>query len=486
MQNTIKQILINSGVSKTQFAKDIEISKSYVINVINGKKKCSRSMYEKIRSLPYVSDSMKQELESAFYCETFGKKDYELILFTIDLIKNQEKEFNESRQVYIRKDFIKSILNGADIVHTINGVNEFFEITEYFASECLSEDNPFFFSNYSFEQTELDKILFTVFRDRDYAKEINFKHLVVFNNDRPQEIIRSVFSSVKWSRALLTTYKANSENDGADQLLPYYIISNRCVILFDKKCENGVVFTADHAIDYYSKLFSEKNINHTPISNVIYDEAACIGQSDYYSNIEDFKVSFGGIACLGPFLDYEILYKITPDIPNKDTLIRMLIAHYRMFLNINSDEYIAESSFWDFVEDGDIRVITDRYVSPCDFTDRIKILRNIYNSNLDSEKLNVKLFDESRIKLPTNLGIEFFSNAAIFTLLFREEPCTGFIRPYSVAANIDYNDSAVFKGLSEKMHMYFEDNQYALSSDMCQRAFERMIAKCEGMKNDLE
>lgn len=481
MQKTISEILYSTNTSKTKFSKDIGISKSFVIDVINGKKKCSKSMYEKIRNLSYVSEHYKSELDNAFFSNKYGKKEYDLMLQTLDELNNYDNTFLNSQKLYIRYDFMKNLFSADEVAHTINGKTEFLEIVSYLCEKSLSESNPFFISNFSFEMTELESVLFTLFRDRDYSKELYFEHIVSLNEDY-SNTLNTFFKALKWGRILLITKKTSCLTEFSNQLLPYYIILNDGVLFFDDSLEHAIVYKSKNLIDYHVRLFKEKDFNTTVLSEIIYDETQCVGQTDTYANVDHLYLSFGGTPCLGPYADYDVLNNIAKDIPYKDQLIRMFIAHYANLFDMQRNEYISESSYWNFVENGKMNVITEKFVNPCSPSDRVDILKSILNANTNNE--SIRLFDKSKLEIPENLSFDCFESSTIITSIFDNEPCTTFVKPYCTTINVDYSEFFWFKSLINSLKNYFEENNFLLSSDANKRAFKRMIAKCEGMQNN--
>lgn len=480
MQDIIKKILILSGISKTQFSKDLGISKSYVLNVINGTKKCSHSMYEKIRVLSYVPTALKEDLDNAYYSNLFGKEKYQLLKHYIDLWGMSETDFNESRNIFIRNDFVGGILSKKESIHTINGQAELFEFAVYMAKKCVETDSSFFYTNYSFAQSELDKLLFTVFRDRDYSRDLDFKHLINLDNTSPVDSIDIFYNSFKWARILFETKHSPNFSGNATYLFPYYIVSSFGIIMFDSTCDKGIILSSSSSVEYYSNVFLDIQKSFIPICFIINDEISCLGQTDIFSSMSSAKMSFGGLACFGPYCHKELLDDIAYDTPQKDFLVQMFMSHYSTLYSTPQKEYISESAYWEFVEDGNIHCVTDKYVNKCSPENRAKLLQNIIIGNKQENTITIKLLDDSKIKIPTNVTVDCFENNSVITMLFKDEPCTKVVTPYGIVLSVNHEEMYWFKELSENLCMYFEDRKLVLNDDSCINAFERMIAKCKG------
>lgn len=480
MQNIIKKILLTTGVSKTQFSKDLGISKSFVLNVINGTKKCSRSMYEKLRTLSYIPSTMKDELEEAFYSSSFGEDNYSLVKHYISLLERTEKDFSESSKMYVRKDFLEEILSAKDKIRTINNKSELFEFAVFFAEKCTGADDSFFYTNYSFSQIELDKLLFTVFRDRDYSKSIDFKHLVTINNTATIETLDVFYNSIKWGRILLDTKYTKSYYENTTQLFPYYVITPFGIIMFDDSCEKGIVLSSESTIDYYKMTFLETQQEMPNVCTVVIDEVACLGQTDLFSGMNTSLVSYGGLACLGPYCDEELLNNIAHDFPERVIMTKMFLAHYQALFLAPHKEYLCEDSYWNFVNDGDIHCVTEKYVGKCSHSDRAKLLSHIIEGNNKEDASTIRLLDDSKIKMPLNIVVDCLEDHSVITSLFLNEPCLNFTKPYCITIVINHTDMYWFKELSENLCEYFEEKKLALTNDACTHAFERMIAKCKG------
>lgn len=270
--NFLEKVIQNTGYSKTKFAKELDISKSFMLRVIKGEKKVSETMMLKLLNSPIISNDDKDILAVKYYANLFGSNNFNKITTFIEHFKSFNTNCNISDISYIRSEFLEFALYNAPHPHTISGKEEFFEIVSFFCEKALQNSLPFFYSNYSFEQKHLNEILYNYFSKRIFSKPFDFVHLTHFANGITNYEISAVFEALKWGKCLLNTYYTDFSSLSDNDTNVFFIITNDCTITFNFDCSQGLVITHQPIIQYCKKNFTDAIPKYKPLCTFVKDE----------------------------------------------------------------------------------------------------------------------------------------------------------------------------------------------------------------------
>lgn len=418
---TLDNIISESGYSKTQFAKNLDISKSFLLRVISGEKKMSEAMFETIVSSAMLSSEHKKALRESYYSEVFGKDDFDLMSLFIDSIQGFEKNFKKRESVYIREDAINEFFIDRKAPYVIGSREEFYEMVSYFVNKMLEQESPIFYSNYSFKQKKLDTILYTLFAERNVKKKIEFYHTVDFQQKLTDYEIKALFSTIKWAHTFLNTYSRTSSCTYLfSGLFPYFIITGECVIIFSADCKNAIVFTDVSTVKYYQNNFKKLLAEYSPLIKFYRDETELLQDSKTITQYK-FKYSLDGYMCLGPALDYEILDSVSKDLPNREFLIQAVLQHYGMFTYLSGYKtFHTLGALKQFSKDGRLKFISQYYINNFDKKMRVKLIENLLKL-FDDENFEFYLLDESKFPFPKYLNFDIFDDVYLFSGLLQDK-----------------------------------------------------------------
>ena len=220
---TLEQVMIEDGCSKTEFARELGCNKSFLTRIFQGDRYLNEPMIQAILSSRLLSENSKNTLRKKFFTDHFGVdmfRQMQLFLENLNL-------FDEARGKYARLNIHREnwnrIFSQTSRPYILETKKEVLECAAYFCQKVLSAENAFFYSNYSFLHTELNSVLYTLFSKRDHSKPLDFIHLVTYPDQLTDYEITVIFEALKWGTAQLNTYHLSAEAELCDFLFPYYI-----------------------------------------------------------------------------------------------------------------------------------------------------------------------------------------------------------------------------------------------------------------------
>lgn len=457
-----------SGMSKTQFAKELGIAKSFVIRVLNGEKPLSQNMLDGILAIESVSTETKIALKEEYEKASFGAKNYEDVQYLIKLINGFESSINRRDSVYVREEILEKVLFGNQFNFCINSENEFYEIVSFFVKRCLEKSVSRFYSNFTFLQKKLSSVLFTLFFERDFNANIDFCHIVNIKNDDIHNILDNVFEALKWSELCFNTLGASAQNHLTGAIFPYYIITDETVIVFNEECSKATVFNDKSTVDFYADYFQKIKSDYQPILDFVLTEF------DVYSNDVmskyNLQTSIDGALCVMQFTDYEILDGIAPqNIPQREILIQSVLHYFNTTFNKKPIQYLSKKSLVKFAEDGDLRLISPKNVSPVPLHLRKKLFENMSaNTN------NIFAMNNEKLSPYKEMDIHIYDKKLSITLY----PTNKKSPYYSIYFEMPFERNGAIEIVFKNMAKFLNYSDYFFGNEYLNETIEELILKC--------
>lgn len=411
----IEKVILEAGCSKTAFAKSLEINKSFLLRVLNGEKKMSEQMLEKILKLTVLSQEQKDLIADSYFRDIFGAKDFEHMRLVLDKINGFSDELARREEIYVRTSMLDEILCNRRISYILGNESELYEFTTYFIKQLLEKDNAVFYSNYSFSQEKLDGVLYSLFAERDLKKKLDFVHLVnIPKSDTDYEII-SIFKAMKWASVNLNTYALSADKSDRGDIFPYYILTNDCVLTFSEDCSQGLLSTDRAVIDYYQNNFGKTRQPYAPMNDFYYTETDLMQAAAKYSQY-NLLYTLDGYLCMGPALDYEILNSAArKELPHREMLIQSTLNHYEYSQYCTAfPVYHSLAPLRQFSKDGQLVFISQRYVTALSPEMRSRIFRNLIDV-IENKEFPFHIVDDSKLHIPNNITIDIYNSTILFS-----------------------------------------------------------------------
>ena len=247
------------------------------------------------------------------------------------------------------------------------------------------DELSFIYTNIPTEAEESLDVLYDFLKHDDY-KKIDYKHIFLTDNGVSIHNISTYFTICDFAELGYTNFSVIKDVElsslNTNDFFPYFIITDKKIMLFDAEFNNAIVSFDDKIINVHTRKFMalyEKGENPvTSFSNAV--ELMRTLTSMHNSSSE---LSFTPDFCVTPCLDYDILNKnAIPNLPDKELLIRAVLNHYSIDYSHFSN-FVTIESINRFAKDGIIYEIPRDYLLPVDVESRIKLLKSV-KDNIDN------------------------------------------------------------------------------------------------------
>lgn len=373
MKNLLVKILKKNNINHSRFARDMGISRSYAIALLNGKKPVTDNIYKKLISLNYISGKDSDEVSDEYFKIKYGENEFELVKYFLELGKTFTFEpLNTSNN------------DGFCLNEKLETVEK--DIIADAACSLLRraiKNKTELFTNYPFTLEALDDALYAVYKKESTPLHEIFtiSHLINISANLDKESILTYWKSLKWGNLRITTYISNTGR--SSQVMPWYFVCEDTVLLISEDMTHGLIFVEKDTADYYKRNHI-KNINLAqPAIKIIHDESELLTGHDFislkYLNSINTYISPMNI------IDYDILYRTTVDNPEplKDALIRAYIKYYsytdsqkKLFV------YYTNDTLEDWIEKGLLYNVSKKYLHEFSVADRITALENVIKNGM--------------------------------------------------------------------------------------------------------
>lgn len=465
----VNQAIEESGMSKTQFAKAVEINKSFILRVISGEKDLSKNLLDKILEIKQVSMGTKDDLKAKYYELKYGKEAFNDITYFINKVNLFEEECGLRESIFVRSELFDKVIFGGNYCYCTTSKTETYEVISYIAKRVVSKDNSIFYSNFSPAQSRLSLILFSIFYERDYSLNLDFSHIVNVNKESARCMIEAAFDAFRWSEACLNTNTVSSSELPEGLLFPYYIITDEAVLNFNEECSNMVVITDKSVVSFNIEKFNQIRRDYTPLLDEVMDEISPFNNGLLTKNV--LKHTYDGSLCLMQFTDTDILEKVfRQDVDHRGFLIKGVRIYFQFIFGNRPRQYMTRKSLTDFAMDGDLKVVTDKYISKLPPELRKKVLTNL-RENPD----NIYLLDDEKWNIHKNLNIHFYNRNLMMTF-FPSNPHSDL---YAYILTYSFKNSSKLEMLCKNIAEFIDQSDMYLSQEYLKAKIDELIELCE-------
>lgn len=374
MKYLIRKILEENKINHTQFAKDMEISRSYAVSLLKGSKPFTASIYKKLITLDYIAGKDLQNVCEEYFKIKHGAKQFELVKYFLELGRSftfeetvkvpllAQTNINQSVPFLEKKDIIDM---ASALLHTAvtRGVK--------------------FYTNYSFTLSELDENLYAVYKDIYSTEACTIDHIIDLSNRIDKSSVLSYWQCLKWGALRAVTYVNSTSIQ--KQAMPYYIVCEDKLMLFSEDLSAGTFLVSDKTAQYYINCHLIAKEKSRPAISIIKDEAELLTGQDFVQP-KYIKSLSTHISAMN-FLDYDMLYRTTNENPHeiKDLLIKAYINYYSHTKSLNNlYVYYTHDTLEDFIKTGILYSVSEKYLHEFSVNDRITAIDNVIENGMYS------------------------------------------------------------------------------------------------------
>ncbi len=479
----LEKILFEQKISKTKFAAECGISKSFLLRIIKNEKKMSKNILHQILNSGILNQNNSELLRTTYYSNEYGKVNFDNVLYLIDLLNNIE---NTGDAIFIRQNHFNELLKPDTKNYVINNKTELMEIIALSYKSELLKDEPIIYTNYSVTSQSLDQILYEILKKRDFSKPLHYYHTENLSNDTKHEILINIHS-IKYGSIALNTYLNGKNSCSSGELFSKHIILSDRVILFNDNVSKGILLK-DRDIASFYKLNFEKELHHySPMIEFFDNEVDFLFHTKENILFKETNFNFmDGRPCLEQFLTAEILNNcVKSDLENKEYLINLVILHYKgvaeKFRGNEPHQYYNKEVFEEFSKSGKLTYITSKFINPLSNEDREKILNNII-CFINNYPNNLVTFNNI-VKIPKNISIEFSKSNSFITGTLEE-----LIENVHSALPIFFQicGTTAFTNAIYNLSNYITENTFYNSDTFLQEYLKSLILKLKLTDNKIQ
>ncbi len=461
----LRENIEKSGYSITSFAQKCNINRSWLSNVLSGKKNLSKAKFENIIDSGVFNASQVETLKSLYSKKNFSDDEIKRIKHIISLVERKTRrnecivpiEVDEEKRMHFGKLSVLSLI---------------------YNMLSNSDDISFVYANIPATSEEAMDMLYH-FMSLDCNKNKDYKH-IFFTDDGEDTRNISTFFTMSNLAELGYTNISVIENVDIDSmetgnLFSYFLITDKMLILFDSLFNNAVVTTDEDIINIHIQKFMK--LYDSGVKSVFRCNNAVDLMRVFTTFHDDIpELCFTPYFCVTPLLDYDVLSKnAAPDLPNKEALIQAVINHYNVDFSRYSN-FLDMDSLNHFASSGRIHEIPQKYLLPINVEGRIKILKKIKANFECKEHFESLMFNPVKLKYNSyDMQIERNGTVNVCGFLFgNEDKAESFVGEwFCLIKNREfYNDLLNLKD-------YLIENSYIYNNDFAETYVENIIKELE-------
>ena len=399
--------------SISAFAKNIGISAGLLNHIFNGKRTMNPDKFLLTINSGIFDLEEQNNLRAAYFTGRYGEKDYEKVSVLSELL--EKFRFGDAPEITDYTDILeKGYGELTERKHVFSALKELF----------LSTENTIY-TNIPHANTVINHILYKL--KKEYPDSRMTRFIPNFSSKFTQRNLVTMFSILRFAKIKVNTVSLeNVEVEHLDKttLFPYFVISDRIMIILDSQCKKGVAFTGEIIKDKY-RITADAADTSTKVVHFFPDELTAV---NYIINYEDDVIySLKSTPCFLALDNLDFLITAAKDFPNKDELISYLI-------NRRSDKqwinFCTQIGLETFLESGKSYELSETYVNVFSLKARIEFLESLISTMEDD-----LVYHNS-----------FLSRTMVFSSFFDNTDITVYDKSCLVASVYDAPDEKSFLG----------------------------------------
>lgn len=372
MKHILQKILKENDINHSQFARDLNIARSYAVAILNGTKPVTDTIYKKLMSLDYISGKYIEDISNEYFKIKYGANELKLVKYFLEL--GRKFTFEPIQTKYCETEYpLPQAVGTPDkdgIIRTACTL----------LHKAIAEKTTFY-TNYPFGLEELDDSLYAVYKNEYLPDKPLISHIISLSGETDKEAILSYWKCLKWGNLRVTTSVISGPTQKG--IMPYYVVCGNAVLLFSEDMVKGIVFISSETADYYAEEHNKRAESARPSIKIINDESELLTGQDFVTL--KYLKSLSTYICPMNVCDYDMLYRTTTDNPEKlkDALIRAYINYYGYTKAQNIlFTYYTNDTFENWMKNGLLYNVSEKYLHEFSVEDRITALNNVIDGGM--------------------------------------------------------------------------------------------------------
>ena len=399
--------------SISAFAKEIGISAGLLNHIFNGKRTMSPDKFLLTINSTVFDLNEREKLRDAYFIERYGEKDYKKIRLICDTV--QRFNFGSVSEIEICTDILSKgfgeLLSGKEVMFAIK--------------EIFSSTDNVIYTNIHHSNNTINHVLYKL--KKDFASSQMVRFIPTFSAKVTERSLTTLLSVIHFAKIGVNTVsldKTEVEHLEQTTLFPYFVISDKMLILLDSSCKKGVAFCGGEIVSY--KYHATETASKTAKSVMTYfkNELEAV---NYIINYENDKIfALKSTPCFLAVDDLSYLSKADSDYPDKEEFINFL-KHRRtdkQWFNI-----CTQAGLEDFIETGKTYELSEVFIKSFPLEARKMFLSSMIET-LEKDNVYHNAFFDRSINLSeffTHTDIIVYDNSCIITTIPDEPDGSSFL-----------------------------------------------------------
>lgn len=403
----------NHSYSISAFAKEIGISAGLLNHIFNGKRTMSPDKFLLAINSTVFDLNEREKLRDAYFIERYGEKDYKKIRLICDTVQNFN--FGSVSEIEECTDIIDKgcgeLLSGKEVASAIK--------------ELFSSTDNTIYTNIHHSNNTINHVLYKLKKDFSSSRMVRF--IPAFSTKVTEKGLTTLFSVIRFAKIGVNTLsleKTEVEHLEQTTLFPYFIISDKMLILLDARCKKGLAFFGGKIVTDKYRTSEASSKTAKGVVTYFKNELEAV---NYIINFEsDIIYALKSTPCFLAVDDLDFLSKAASDYPNKDELISFL-KHRRtdkQWCNI-----CTQAGLERFIDTGKTYELSEVFVKSFPIEAR-KMFINSMIKTLENDRLYHNSFFERKINLSeffTHTEIVVYDNSCIIATVPDEPDGSSFL-----------------------------------------------------------
>lgn len=389
--------------SISAFAKDIGISAGLLNHIFNGKRTMSADKFYKTVNNNIFDLRERENLRDAYFIERYGESDYKKLQLLSKTIIGLH--FGAAPEINICTRI------------TDNGYGELETKEEIFSAlkELFSSTGNEIYTNIRHSNNAVNDVLYSL--KKEFSSSALTRFVSGFSPKITEKSLSSLFSIIRFAKAGVNTLsleKNEAEHLDKTTLFPYFIISDKMLILLDAQYEKGIALTGEKIVsDKYSKCILTARESQSVV-NFFKNEFEAV---NYIINFESEKIfSLKSTPCFLAVNDLSFLSEAMADCSDKKELISFLNNRRtdKQWYNV-----CTQSGLENFLETGKTYEISRTFINNFSLKSRQLFIDSLIDT-MKNDKIYHNTFLERNIIISDffkNIDISVYDNSCLIATI---------------------------------------------------------------------
>lgn len=365
MDELLRQLIEDLGISRSQFAKNINMDRSQVVKTINGNLPVSKRFFMAIMGAQFISEDFKEKFSSEY-----------------------GKEYAVNNHSKIIEKFFAELKKSSQT--TIEGKETELGQLIYSQARDAFARGKMVYAVCMHEHISVEKALQRALKEKESK---TLKRICPVSFSLTETSIEELFDIADFACHGIQTYITEEQFNG---LFPFGVFSDSFAVAFDTEGHYALIEDKMTCVSLMQKYNRLAESLYGAVVFIEDETQTLLRSADLNYGAESLYI-YNHFSPIG-LIDCNMLRTVAnPELNEivRDNLIRATIAEYESRAKEMDNSIYTSGAIEDFVKTGIVAAITSRYIRPLPIPSRIEMLRRLCNM-IQNDKASIIKTDTLR------------------------------------------------------------------------------------------